>query len=143
MSEVSIERSIWLDVPIRRVWRAITDPNQLAVWYEPRMAWQMSTFEVGARLEARCPQTGAARYALVVEALDTPHRLVHRAVAATPDVAGRTSYTLTPDDGGTRLTLAWSEFPGADSAPVESVSRMLANLQALTEEHGLPRCGAA
>lgn len=144
---LSSERSIWIDAPRERVWRAITDPVELQKWFSPTTPWNLSALEVGGRLFVRDEETGAEMYVQVIELLDPPHRLMTRTIPEPPDttVSG-TTYTLDEEDNGTRITITLS---GYEQQPEESrwdnmeqntlgFGLMLLNVKAHVEGQDLP-----
>ncbi|MGH8247860.1 MAG: SRPBCC family protein, partial [Gammaproteobacteria bacterium] len=108
--QFAIERSIWIDAPLERVWRAITDPKQIQQWFSPTTPWELSALEPGGRLYVQDAETGAEMYVQVIELLDPPHRLVTRSEPEPPETIHMTTYTLEEEDGGTRLTLTYSGY---------------------------------
>ena len=111
MSERTVEKVLKLDAPVERVWRAITDPAELARWFGDEA-------EVDLRPggDAAMIWENHGRYAMRIEEVDPPRRLVWSWVHE-PDVAfeeapaTRVQWTLTPrDDGGTRLHLLETGF---------------------------------
>lgn len=101
----AVERTIWLDAPRERVWRALTDPRQIQQWFSPGIPWRLSALEVGGTLSPYDAETGADIATTVIDVLEPPHRLVVRAVAEPPAHQDVTTYTLTEENGGTRLIL--------------------------------------
>lgn len=144
---LSSERSIWIDSPRERVWRAITDPVELQKWFSPTTPWVLTALEVGGRFFVRDEETGAEMYTQVIELLDPPNRLVTRTVPEPPDtIVSGTTYTLSEEDGGTRLTVTLS---GYEQQPEESrwdnmeqntlgFGLMLLNVKAHVEGQDLP-----
>lgn len=104
----AVERSIWLKVSRERVWRAITDPEQIQQWYSPSTPWRLSALQVGGRLAAYDPETDADISVEILEVIDPPHQLVTR--SASPEAPHRTTWTLTEEAGGTRLTLTHAAY---------------------------------
>lgn len=111
MTERTVEKVLELDVPVERVWRAITDPAELARWFGDEA-------EVDLRPggDAAMKWENHGRYAMRIEEVDPPRRLVWSWVHE-PDVAfkeasaTRVRWTLTPrDDGGTTLHLLETGF---------------------------------
>ena len=137
----AVERSIWIAAPRERVWRAITEPEQIAQWLLPR--------ELGARLKRDRSDTisllmGEMEIGLaVLEALDPPQRLTSRGL---PDRLLTTTYTLAEENGGTRATVAMTGFEALPEdarlerqAPSGAAWEMaLANLKAFIEGAALP-----
>ena len=69
----SVERSIWINAPRERVWRAVTDPKEVEQWFSPGTAWSLSALEVGGRLSVYDQSTDSHKYVQVIELLDPPH----------------------------------------------------------------------
>lgn len=111
MTERSIERTTHFDAPVERVWKAITDPEELGRWFGDRA-------EVDLRPggDAAMHWEAHGRYAMRIEEVQPPHRLVwswvHEPGVAFEDApATRVEWTLTPaDGGGTTLHLRESGF---------------------------------
>jgi uncharacterized protein YndB with AHSA1/START domain len=83
--------------PPEVVWRAITEPAQLAIWFPQRVS--VERWEVGARLRFEHAHVAAATFASEVLAFDPPRLLEFR---WGPDVL---RFELEPQGTGTRLTL--------------------------------------
>jgi uncharacterized protein YndB with AHSA1/START domain len=146
-STLAAERSIWINAPRERVWRAVTDPQQLEKWFSPGTAWALSAFELGGRLYNPDPATGAEKYVQIIELLDPPHRLATRSVPEPPDtVVKGTTYTLKEENGGTRLTVTLSGYEqepedtrfGRLEQDVFGFGMMLQNAKAYLEGSELP-----
>lgn len=109
--KLAIERSIWLDAPRERVWRAVSDPAQIQQWYSPGTTGHLSALEVGGRFYLQHPETGGETYVEIIERLDPPHQLVTKCVPEPPDTILKSkTYTLTEENGGTRLTLTLAGY---------------------------------
>jgi uncharacterized protein YndB with AHSA1/START domain len=106
----AVERSIWIDAPRERVWRAITDPKQLQQWFSPTTAWELSALEVGGRLYVHNAETDTEMYVQVIELVDPLHQLVTRSEPEPPEPPHVTTYTLEEEEGGTRLTVTHSGY---------------------------------
>ena len=111
MTERMVEKVLELDVPVQRVWRAITDPAELARWFGDEA-------EVDLRPGGNAAMIweNHGRYAMRIEEVDPPRRLVWSWVHE-PDVAfdqapaTRVRWILTPrDNGGTTLHLLETGF---------------------------------
>lgn len=142
----AVERSIWIAAPRERVWRAITDVAQIQQWFSPGTTWQLSALEVGGKLFAPNPETGAELYTQVIEHVDPPQRFVLRTTPEPPGTFEVMAYTLQEEDGGTRLTVTHS---GYETMPEEGRwnameqnafgwGMMLENVQAYVEGKHLP-----
>jgi len=77
--------------PIERVWRAVTDPAEVAIWFIPPTVWEPKT---GGRY--RFHDDGFSGVIHVVE----PPRLIR---FAGPDPEAFFQFELAPAEGGTRL----------------------------------------
>jgi uncharacterized protein YndB with AHSA1/START domain len=145
----SIERSILIAAPRERVWRAISDPEQIGKWFSPGTQWGGTGAEAGGRIFVLNPETGAEMYTQVIEAVEAPHRLVTRSLPEPPDTIHYTTWRLDEENNGTRLTLT---FSGYELEPAEARANnmeqnafgfgmMLENLAAYVEGGNLPYPG--
>ncbi len=109
---LSVERTLELAAPPEGVWRALTDPEELARWFPDRV--DQEGFGPGAQGRFFWENHGA--YAFRVEAAERPKRLVWcwARDAETPLDKGVTTqieWVLEPRaDGGTTLHLCESGF---------------------------------
>jgi uncharacterized protein YndB with AHSA1/START domain len=144
--KLAIERSIWINAPRERVWRAITDSQQITQWFSPDTPWQLSALEVGGRYYVYDAENDAEMYVEVIDVLDPPYQLVTRTTPTAPETPHVTSKILTEENGGTRLTLVdmgyelqpedarWNNMEQNAFGYVQ----MLQNLKALVEGQSLP-----
>lgn len=144
---IAIERSIWINAPRERVWRALTDPAQVEQWFAPGTTFKSTGSEVGARLYVENPETGAEMYVQTLEVVDPPKRLMLRSQPEPPETPTVTSYVLSEENNGTRLTLT---FSGYEAQPADVRGRnmeenafgfgmMLSNIKAVIEGTPLPQ----
>lgn len=146
MEAVAIERSIWIAASRERVWKAITDPDQVAQWFAPGMKFRLRGEGVGSRLYIEDPETGAETYPQVLELFDPPNRLVSRNVADASEPVFVTSYTLTEENNGTRLDFLFSGYEALPedlrqqlmSENAAGFEIMLGNIKAFIEGTPLP-----
>jgi uncharacterized protein YndB with AHSA1/START domain len=146
-AKYAIERSIWFNAPRERVWQAITDPEQIRHWFSPGTQWRLTALAVGGQLSVVDAETGADKYANILEVVEPPHHLVLRSVPEPPDTLHEvTTYTLREEKGGTRLILTSA---GYEVLPAEErhqrieqnafgFGMMLENLQAYLMDEPLP-----
>jgi uncharacterized protein YndB with AHSA1/START domain len=106
----AVERSIWIDAPRERVWKAVTDPAEITGWFSPGTVWHLTGLEAGGRLFVRDEKTGGELYAQVVELVDPPHQLVTRSVPVPPETPQVSTWTLVEEKNGTRLTINHSGY---------------------------------
>ncbi len=112
-----IQKTVLLNAPRSRVWRAITDVNQLNEWLNVRMS---GAVVAGARLGGPITYPGYehATFELVVDQVHPESRLSWRwhpaAVEPNTDYSREPStlveFELEEVDGGTRLTVTESGF---------------------------------
>lgn len=145
----AVERSIWIAAPRERVWQAMTDPAQMEQWFSPGTPWQLTALEVGGRLFAPDPATGEERYTQTITVSEPPHRFALRTMPAPSGAVEVTSYTLTEERGGTRLTVTNAGFQllpaearwSAMEQNAAGFGMMLQNVRAFVEGQPLPYPG--
>jgi uncharacterized protein YndB with AHSA1/START domain len=139
----AVERSIWIAAPRERVWRAITDPEQIEKWFSPGTKWHGTGLKVGGRFAVHNAETDTDMYGQVIEVVNPLNQFVTRSEENPPHV---TDWKLVDENGGTRLTLTYS---GYELEPEDTrhnnmeqnafgFGMMLENLQAHVEGAELP-----
>ena len=105
-----IKREILIQAPAAKVWEHITDPTQIAGWLMP------NDFEaaVGKAFSLDCKEHGAI--ACVVKEIVPGQKLVYSFKSKVTKVETLVTFTLTQEEGGTRVTLIHS---GWDALPPE------------------------
>lgn len=139
----SVERSIWIKATRRRVWEAITDPQQIQQWYSPTTPWTITALKPGGKLYSPDPENGTERYAQIIDVVEPLVRFVTRAL---PDLHEATIYMLTEEGSGTRLTITNTGYEWkADDLRHQSMEQnafgygmVLENLRAVVEGKELP-----
>jgi uncharacterized protein YndB with AHSA1/START domain len=142
----AVERSIWIKAPRERVWRAITDPEQIQQWFSPGSPWRLTTLQVGGQLSVYDPETDTDSHIEMIELVDPPHQFRTRSVPQPPETPQTTIWTLAEEKGGTRLTItnAGYELVAADvrhptmEQNAFGFGMMLENLQAFVEGASVP-----
>ena len=110
-TERTIEKTIDFDVSVERLWRAITDETELSAWFGHE-----ARFEPVPGFEGAMVWQNHGSFALRVEEVDAPHRLVwswvHEADVPFSDApATRIEWELVSLEGGrSRLLLRESGF---------------------------------
>jgi uncharacterized protein YndB with AHSA1/START domain len=145
-AKFAVERSIWIAASRERVWRAITDPEQIEKWFSPGTQWRGTGLEVGGKISVYNPETDTDMYTQVIEVIDPLYQLVTRSVPEPPETPHATTWTLREENGGTRLTVTNSgyELEAADIRQQNmeqnafGFGMMLENLQAYIEGQSLP-----
>ena len=134
----AIERTLEFEAPLERVWKAITDPTELAQWFGDTADLEL---KVGGTGFMAWEEHGS--FPMLVEECDPPHRLAWRWGKEAGDlVDGGSStlveWTLSPrDSGGTTLYLRESGFQTED-ARKENVGGWKHELGELLELLGEP-----
>lgn len=111
LQDLRVEKTIEFEADIDVVWRAITDPDELAQWFGDEADIDLVPGGAGAMTWAK-----HGRFAMRVEIVEPPARLVWSWVHE-PNVdfedapATRVEWALhSRDDGGTTLTLVETGF---------------------------------
>jgi uncharacterized protein YndB with AHSA1/START domain len=141
MQPFTVERSIWIEAPPERVWRAVTDPAQLAQWYAPGCPWEIPALTPGAMVKFYNTPTDVQVAAL--EAVQPPSLLTLRwaADAEHPAAALVTTFRLEAEAGGTRVTIHEAGYaplppevrPARVDQAAQGYAASLAALKALLE----------
>jgi len=112
----AIERTVELDAPRERVWRAISDPAELERWFPTRAEWELKPGAIGSFF-----WEGFGSYPIVVEQVDAPRYLAWRwgnQADAGLEVTGEMTlvewWLDDRPDGGTTLRLRESGFTYPD-----------------------------
>lgn len=129
-SAFTVRRTIHIDAPIEKVWSTITQPDQIARWFgRPVLD--------GAGLGATGTIAWPERHdiPLRVEAFDPPRLVTYRwnnddALGSAPDALDESTstvftFTLEPNDGGTRLTVVETGFDRTTDAASNMASHAL------------------
>jgi uncharacterized protein YndB with AHSA1/START domain len=111
MTTAAIERTLELDASVEEVWRALTDPTEVAGWFG-----DTAEFSPTVGHEGWFGWEAHGRFAMRVEAFDPPKRFAWRWARDAEKSLDETRSTLVEwtlesrDDGGTRLHLRESGF---------------------------------
>jgi uncharacterized protein YndB with AHSA1/START domain len=108
VEKLAIELNIWVAAPRERVWRAITEPQELSAWLYPETTWEMPTLQVGAPVLWRSSETEVDLH--IIEAIDAPHQFALRWMPCPPDLGRTTTFLLEEDQNGTFITILESGF---------------------------------
>jgi len=115
-----IEREVVIDAPIERVWALITEPEHVGAWFADSGA--DIDLRPGGAMSLSWEEHGTVRAR--VERVEPPRAFSYRwanAVDAEP-VEGRSTlveFSLTTDDGGTRVRVVESGFASLDTSEEE------------------------
>jgi uncharacterized protein YndB with AHSA1/START domain len=108
MEKLVIEKGVWIAAPREKVWQALTTSSQISAWWGDQ--WDISTLEKGARVYMLGGDGND--YGATITALEIPQRftLSWDAHEQFPSLTMVTDFTLTEENGGTRLTVRESGF---------------------------------
>lgn len=107
MEKLTVEKTIWINVPRERVWRAITQSQEIMQWWDDY--WEISALEVGAVVKFGTPDDFMIATITVV---DPPRQFTiqwppppqyHR-------IEIFTTFLLEEENGGTRVTVTETGF---------------------------------
>lgn len=96
MQIITLERSIWIDAPRERVWRAVTAPDEIAAWFAPGASFTQRDNLIFVLLEE------AEVLVAIIEVTDPPRQLTTRNIS---NKSITTTYLLEEENGGTRFTV--------------------------------------
>lgn len=112
-----IDRSIEIQAPPERVWRALTNSTELGAWFQVTIEGEITP---GAELwmTATHPQIAGQRYLVRVVEMTPPQRLVWKwhpgemdpSVDYSQQPLTTVTFTLEPSGSGTRLSVAETGF---------------------------------
>jgi uncharacterized protein YndB with AHSA1/START domain len=107
MEPVTVERSIWINAARERVWRAVTESEQIRQWWGDY--WEITALEVGAAVKFGDPDD---LMLATVAVMDRPREF---AIQWPPQpqyhsIAMLTTYRLEEENGGTRVTVTETGF---------------------------------
>jgi uncharacterized protein YndB with AHSA1/START domain len=108
MEKLAVERTIWIDAPRERVWRAITEDRQIARWWPPGN-WEIPSLETGASVKfGTDPHVSLA----TIEVVHPPRQFtLHWQPNPTfPVDTMITTFLLEEENGGTRVTVTQTGF---------------------------------
>ena len=112
-----IDRSIDIDAPPGRVWRALTHADELSAWFQVRIEGEIAP-GIEVWMTSVHPEHAGQRFRVRFTDMVEPHRFAWEwhPGAVDPDVdysrEPRTTvtFTLEPSKGGTRLTVSETGF---------------------------------
>jgi uncharacterized protein YndB with AHSA1/START domain len=142
MAKADLEKSIWIDAPIERVWRAVTEENDK--WFAIGVDVRVSRNEPGGVVSI--VMDGQAIDVAEIEVMDPPREFVTRGL---PDKKIATQFLLAEEKGGTRFTVQEYGYESLTAEEREETLRNngagweagVANLEAYVMGKELPRPG--
>ncbi len=151
---IAVERSIWVDASIDRVWQAVTNEAKLSEWYSPGSPWKIPDVKVGKIAEFHLspnPHHSATEVSILKATIDVVEPPYKFALGWHPDpsfpgVGLVTTFLLSEENGGTRVTLYESGYESVSPAERqewldqvgEGYGLSMENLKALVEGREIP-----
>lgn len=128
-----IEHQIHIAAPVERVWELLTEPEHVQVWFA--FGGAEIDLRPGGAVVYRWKEHG--EYHGVVERVEPPHlySLRHAQVPGERPRQGNSTfveYTLTAQDGGTRVRVVERGFRELDMSPDEQAAHARGNMQGWT-----------
>jgi uncharacterized protein YndB with AHSA1/START domain len=110
VKQISVERSIWINAPRERVWRAVTRSDQIMRWWGGDF-WEISALEVGAPVKFGDPDNPiVASVAAVIP--PSEFALQWPPLPQNHFTAMLTTFRLAEEGGGTRVTVVEAGYEG-------------------------------
>jgi uncharacterized protein YndB with AHSA1/START domain len=103
METTVVERQVWINAPRQRVWRALTEPEQLERWYAPGCPWVIPALEVGKTVKFYNTDTDIQP--ATIEVVESPRQFTLRwqLDPMNPELTLVNSFLLEEEKSGTRV----------------------------------------
>lgn len=108
MEALAVERTIWINAPRERVWKAITTPEQINRWWGGDH-WEFSALEVGGIVKFGDPDD---LMIATIDVVEPPRQFTIQwpPQAQYHNIIMYTTYVLTEENGGTRVNVRETGF---------------------------------
>src|SRR5689334_1374284 len=103
---IVVKRDIVINAKRECVWNFMLHPDFIGKWWTPDQ-WKISVMQVGALVKFGHDESAA--YA-IIKVLDKPRQFTLRWRSTFPNAKQMTTFLLTEEDGGTRVTVIQSGF---------------------------------
>ena len=112
----TIEQSVHIDAPVEIVWRMVSEPDQVVRWFADEIDLRTAPGYRGS-MTFHPDGRGTVRVPITVESVEPPRRFTFRWNHPEGTTAGPTNstfveFTLTPEDGGTRVRVVETGHDG-------------------------------
>lgn len=146
MDSITVSCTVWIDASPERAWQAVTEEEQLSLWYSPGSPWEVEALRVGANvLFHHSPNEyhdGTEIVTLVAEIVEVEplKKFAVRWEFAVEGPEMVTSFLIEEENGGTNVTITETGYETEEQAkPTEEGYAMsLVNLKAHLEGSSLP-----
>lgn len=105
MDKTAVERSIWINAPIHRVWQAITDPAEIIRWLVPQLPFAEMRRDEKGKITVHIGEM--AMDFILLEAVDPPRQAI---IHNLPDRSLVVTYLLNEQEGGTQVSVTVTGF---------------------------------
>lgn len=108
MEAMTVERTIWINAPRERVWRAITTASEIRQWWGGDH-WEIDSLVVGGQIKFGDPND---LMLAIIDVLDPPRQFTIRWPPQEQyhSINVYTIYILTEENGGTRVQVTETGF---------------------------------
>jgi uncharacterized protein YndB with AHSA1/START domain len=110
MERLAVERAVWISAAHERVWRAITDPEQLKQWYAPGCPWEIPALQVGTMVKFYNTDTDIQLAKIEVVEPMQEFTLRWQLDEANPNTTLLNTFRLEEENGGTRVTVTQAGY---------------------------------
>jgi uncharacterized protein YndB with AHSA1/START domain len=112
----TIEKSVHIDAPVEVVWRMVSEPDQVVRWFADEIDLQATAGYQGS-MTFHPEAGGTVHVPITVETVHAPSQFTYRwnqpaGTVAGPGNSTLVEFTLTPEDGGTRLRVVETGHDG-------------------------------
>jgi uncharacterized protein YndB with AHSA1/START domain len=108
VKDLAVESSIWIAAPRERVWRAVTEPGQLAQWFAPGSPWEIPQLE--ANTTVKFHNTATEILLATIQTADPPQQFTLRWEPEEDGTILTTTFLLEEENDGTRITIRETGF---------------------------------
>ena len=111
-----IERSVWIVAPRMAVWRALTEPDQLLVWYAPGCRWEIPRLAAGAGIKFFNAETDVQTASIERAEHGRELALSWHVDSSMPSLRLLNTFVLEEENAGTRVNIIQE---GYEALPAE------------------------
>jgi len=141
-----VVRSVWIEAAIDKVWRAVSEPDELVKWYVPGSPWEIPDLRTGSNVTFHLQPNDHNKLTDPVKILGTivelePMRRFVIEWELEPSSLTRITFLLGEENGGTRMRIIQGRYdtlPASDTDEGEGYTLSLKNLKALMEGRRIP-----
>ena len=110
MEKLAVERRVLVSAPRQRVWRAITEPEQLEQWYAPGCPWEIPALQAGEMVKFYNTETDIQLARIEAVKPLQEFTLRWKLDEADPGTSLVNSFRLEEENGGTLVIVTQSGY---------------------------------